>query len=399
MIAAVNGHRGDDTKVATVAVIGPLPPPSHGHMVFTQRLLESQLLARRFRLVHVDISDHRELRTVGRLELVNVLLALRHFGRLIKVLATERPDIVHVPLARNLLGLGRDLVFVAISLLGRAKVVGQVHGGGLGAFLSTAPRWFTALARVLLHRCSALVVMTRWQAERLGPALPAERTVVIPHGTEDNASSPAEPRPDSFRALYVSSHLHESKGLEALVAAATRAQAAGVTTEWEIVGEWLDETTRIETQRRVGEVPGIHFRGAVERSQLAAVYSNADAFVFPTGPNEGFALVRIEAMAAGLPVITTEAGAAARSSAMESKVLSSTSTIPIRSSTVSSSFVRIRVCTRRSPAGPRHDSAASTQRRPSRPRWPIFGRRSREDECRPTPARLARWWSAQGSSG
>ena len=308
MIAAVNGHRGDDTKVATVAVIGPLPPPLHGHMVFTQRLLESQLLARRFRLVHVDISDHRELGTVGRLELVNVLLALRHFGRLIKVLATERPDIVHVPLAQNLLGLGRDLVFVAISLLGRTNVVGQVHGGGLGAFLSTAPRWFTALARVLLHRCSALVVMTRWQAERLGPAVPAERTVVIPHGTEDNASSPAEPRPDSFRALYVSSHLHESKGLEALVAAATRAQAAGVTTEWEIVGEWLDETTRIETQQRVGEVPGIHFRGAVERSQLAAVYSNADAFVFPTGHNEGFALVRIEAMAAGLPVITTEAG-------------------------------------------------------------------------------------------
>ena len=119
---------------------------------------------------------------------------------------------------------------------------------------------------------------------------------------------PRRARPDSFRALYVSSHLHESKGLEALVAAATRAQAAGVTTEWEIVGEWLDETTRIETQRRVGDVPGIHFRGAVERSQLAAVYSNADAFVFPTGPSEGFALVRIEAMAAGLPVITTEAG-------------------------------------------------------------------------------------------
>ena len=308
MSAAANGHRADDAKVATVAVIGPLPPPTHGHMVFTQRLLESQLLARRFRLVHVDISDHRELGTVGRLDLVNVLLALRHFGRLIKVLATERPDVVHVPLAQNLLGLGRDLVFVAISLLGRTNVVGQIHGGGLGAFLSKAPRWFTAMARVLLHRCSALVVMTRWQAERLGPALPAERTVVIPHGTEDNASSPAEPRPNSFRALYVSSHLHESKGLEALVAAATRAQAAGVTTEWEIVGEWLDETTRIETQRRVGEVPGIHFRGAVERSQLAAVYSNADAFVFPTGHNEGFALVRIEAMAAGLPVITTEAG-------------------------------------------------------------------------------------------
>lgn len=291
-----------------VAVIGPLPPPSHGHMVFTQRLLESELLTTRFRIVHVDISDHRALGTVGRLELVNALLALRDFGRLIKVLVLERPDVIHVPLAQNLLGLGRDLGFVVISLLGRTKVVAHVHGGGLGSFMRTAPRWFSAIARTLLHRCSAFVVMTRWQAERIGPTIPSDRIVVIPHGTEDNEAAPREPQPGRFRALYVSSHLHESKGLGPLVEAAAEAQRTGVTTEWEIIGAWLDAATETATHERTKEVAGIHFRGAVERDQLQDAYSQADAFVFPTGPSEGFALVRIEAMAAGLPVITTEAG-------------------------------------------------------------------------------------------
>jgi glycosyltransferase involved in cell wall biosynthesis len=293
---------------ATIAVIGPLPPPSHGHMVFTERLLDSALLAQRFRIVHVDISDHRELGKVGRLDPINVVLALRDFWRLAKAIARERPAIVHVPMAQNLLGLGRDLGFVAISLLGRSRVVAQVHGGGLGRFMASAPRWFRVLARPLLRRCAAFVVMTPWQAASTGSEIPADRLVVIPHGTEDNDAPLPQPRPDSFRALYVSSHLHESKGLGALIDAAAESQRAGVTTEWEIIGAWLDDETRLAVDARTREVAGISFRGAVDRAELAGAYSRADAFVFPTGPNEGFALVRIEAMAAGLPVITTEAG-------------------------------------------------------------------------------------------
>lgn len=291
-----------------MAVIGPLPPPSHGHMVFTRRLLDSKLLAQRFRIVHVDISDHRDLGTIGRLDPMNVVLALRDFWRLLRTLTTVRPAVVHVPMAQNLLGLGRDLVFIAIALRRRSRVVAQVHGGGLGAFMDSAPAWFRALARPLLRRCAAFVVMTPWQAASTGAAVPPERIVVIPHGTDDNEAPLPQAQADSFRALYVSSHLHESKGLEPLVEAAIESQRTGVTTEWEIIGAWLDEEARIAVEQRTRVVNGISFRGAVDRAELPEAYSRADAFVFPTGPNEGFALVRIEAMAAGLPVITTEAG-------------------------------------------------------------------------------------------
>jgi glycosyltransferase involved in cell wall biosynthesis len=150
--------------------------------------------------------------------------------------------------------------------------------------------------------------MTPWQAASTGDAVPADRIVVIPHGTDDSDTPLPQPQPDSFRALYVSSHLHESKGLEPLIEAAISSQVAGVTTEWEIIGGWLDEQTRLDVERRIGDVEGISFRGAVDRDDLPEAYARADAFVFPTGPSEGFALVRIEAMAAGLPVITTPAG-------------------------------------------------------------------------------------------
>jgi glycosyltransferase involved in cell wall biosynthesis len=47
--------------------------------------------------------------------------------------------------------------------------------------------------------------------------------------------------------------------------------------------------------------PEVHWRGVVPRSQLPAIYSAADVFVFP-GRSETFGLVMLEAMACGVPV-------------------------------------------------------------------------------------------------
>jgi glycosyltransferase involved in cell wall biosynthesis len=277
-------------------------------MVFTQRLLDSAMLNERFRIVHVDISDHREMATIARIDAMNVVLALRDFARLITVMVRERPEVVHAPLAQNLLGFSRDLCFIAIALLGRSRVVVQIHGGALEDSVREAPRWFAALARTVLHRCAAFVAMNRWQVERLGPTVPPERTVVIPHATDDRAPSESTPDPAGLRALYASSSLQESKGLWTVLEAAVQAQREGITSEWEIVGPWLDPETERDARAMTKGVPGVHFRGPIDHAELLDAYARADVFVFPTGPIEAFGLVRIEAMSAGLPVITTEAG-------------------------------------------------------------------------------------------
>ena len=59
------------------------------------------------------------------------------------------------------------------------------------------------------------------------------------------------------------------------------------------VGPLLDRLKR--------EHPGVHWRGVVPREQLAAIYSAADSFVFPSH-SETFGLVMLEAMACGTPV-------------------------------------------------------------------------------------------------
>ena len=56
--------------------------------------------------------------------------------------------------------------------------------------------------------------------------------------------------------------------------------------------------------------PAIVWLGGLDRLELAAWLSAADALLFPTRRAEGLPLVVLEALAAGLPVITTPQGAA-----------------------------------------------------------------------------------------
>jgi glycosyltransferase involved in cell wall biosynthesis len=71
-----------------------------------------------------------------------------------------------------------------------------------------------------------------------------------------------------------------------------------------LVGSWqLAETKKIDLPS------GCHWTGPVSSHRLRAFYHKSDVFVFPTN-FEGRALVVGEALASGLPVLTTDASGA-----------------------------------------------------------------------------------------
>lgn len=73
-----------------------------------------------------------------------------------------------------------------------------------------------------------------------------------------------------------------------------------------------DGAARLELERRAAAIsPGsVQFAGFAQREQLAAYYALAEAFVFPTH-SDPWGLVVNEAMACGLPVITSNAAGCA----------------------------------------------------------------------------------------
>jgi glycosyltransferase involved in cell wall biosynthesis len=134
--------------------------------------------------------------------------------------------------------------------------------------------------------------------------IPAERLDVIPYGADLDLFYPAElteERPNGALRLLFVGRLDQAKGIAYLMKAYERFR--GPETHLTLVGRMAGNGTAFRPYRGL-----FNHVGHVPRPSLAHIYRQADVFVLPT-LLEGMPLVVLEAMASGLPVITTTNGA------------------------------------------------------------------------------------------
>jgi len=125
-----------------------------------------------------------------------------------------------------------------------------------------------------------------------------ERLLLLPFGVDTARFRPIlQPAPHPFRVLFVG-QVGLRKGVPDLL-------EAWRTLGWHDAELWLvgpiEDAARPVFQRWAG-LPGVRF--VAYTPDPTAVYSQADVFAFPS-LEEGSALVTYEAMACGLPVVTT----------------------------------------------------------------------------------------------
>jgi phosphatidyl-myo-inositol dimannoside synthase len=114
-----------------------------------------------------------------------------------------------------------------------------------------------------------------------------------------------------IRILCVS-RIDPRKGLRSLPAVIGGLTAAGHDVTLDIVGPTIGligeserDAIAAEAQHR-GVAGRVNLRGAVALDQLMPLYRDFDLFALPTRPGEGIPRVLMEAMAAGLPIVTTD---------------------------------------------------------------------------------------------
>lgn len=297
-------------------VIGPTPPPVHGTAVYTRMLLDSPILAEAFEVEHLDISDRRGLENVGRLDPTNVALALRHLAALVGRLVRVRPDVVYVPVSQNALAYLRDGLFIVLSRVAGAAVVSHLHGGYFGTFYRSAAapvRWFVRGTSRLLDQAWVLGEGLRHHYEAV---LPPERVRVVPNGVPDPLPDGRVPvrdgRAGPMDVLFLG-QLSEAKGLHDLVEAVARLRADGHGVELTLAGPWATPDERRRTLEMLGSrglSDSTRLPGVVRGEEKRRLLRDHDVFVLPTRYRfEGQPLAILEAMAAGLPVVSTPRGA------------------------------------------------------------------------------------------
>ncbi len=285
-----------------------MPPPVHGASLATKALFEADLAPLEKHLL--EIRSSKELQEVGKASLKKVLglfsLVVRCVSLRIRSGATV---LYYTPGSANLVPFVRDVVFLGLCRWMFRRTVLHYHSGGLIDFLS-ARRWRKVLGQWAYGRGAWALTLSEHVAVP-GLDFGAARVIEVPNGLDIPAITRKKSPSSALRILFLG-NLYEDKGVFDLLEACQRiAQVSSFPIHLQFVGKWPDAATEEKFHRLVTktsslshlEIPEPSARYGEEKWQA---YAEADLFVFPSQyRSENFPLVILEAMASGLPVIST----------------------------------------------------------------------------------------------
>lgn len=297
------------TTKPRVIFLGPVPPPYMGPTLATVEILRSRV-AEEFELIHLDTSDHREIDTLGLLDLTNVALALKFYLQLVWMIVRHRPRMVYIPISQTTIGYLKDSGFILIAKFFGRRVLCHLRGGNFSNWLSGASGATRLYVRMVHGLVDGQIVLGETLRGLFAGVVPPERLHVVPNGKDVDYHH--RPAGDGKVRLLFLANMVRSKGVMDVLQAVPLVSAECPQAEFCFAGSWEDPVLRREIEeflaanrhlpiRWLGQVSGQAKRDALEQ---------ADIFVFPTYyPPEGHPWVIVEAMAASLPVIATDQGA------------------------------------------------------------------------------------------
>ncbi|MBU0495960.1 MAG: glycosyltransferase family 4 protein [Chloroflexi bacterium] len=146
----------------------------------------------------------------------------------------------------------------------------------------------------------------RQLALRTAPRLPIE---VIPNGIDAASfqTRPADAGDNDPLLILCVARLVERKGIGDLLEAVAQIKAAGQRFRVRLVGTGSHAEPLHQRCVELGLEDVVEFVGYIQHFDIPRIYTQADLFVLPS-LNEGMPNAVLEAMAAGLPIITTYTG-------------------------------------------------------------------------------------------
>jgi len=281
-----------------------------------QALLESPCILENFHTLHLDTTDRRGIEHANTIDWQDVFLFFTQFVKNIYLLSFNRPDLFYIPISQSRIGFLRDSFFIIPALFVRSKVVVHLHGGNLLSLYSNGSPIWKKYMNTILGRAKRFVVLGEMLKNHFHPWTDDEKISTVPNGIPDEDLDEAEDRSMAqgntrpFRVLFLSTLLKQ-KGVFVLLNTIPHVLKVVKNVHFLFGGfpgtkDIHSETMTWIHERNLNDC--IEFVGPVVGKDKSDFLRSGDVFVFPGIQQEGQPLVVLEAMRAGLPVVTTDRG-------------------------------------------------------------------------------------------
>lgn len=289
--------------------VGPIPPPIDGGIAaYLGGMLQSSLVQQydmRPFCVRVPAA-YREVRAL------RPFLSVQFMGRFARSLRREKPDLVHIHSSGHL-GFWEKALFAGMVRRRGLPCLLHLHGGDFDRFLLDLPPRRAQAARRVLARASAVLVPCAAWRELVESFAGRGRVHIVPNAIRcDDFPPRTVPRSRGPVRLLFLGFVSARKGLDELLGAVRALLDTGCTGfELDIVGG-EEERGQLAHYRQLYRAAGlgghVRFHGTQLGRDKIGFLQRADIFVLPSR-NESFGIANLEAMASGLPVVSTRTGA------------------------------------------------------------------------------------------
>lgn len=287
-----------------------LPAPIHGAAMVGKFIKDSEVINSFFESDYINLSTSSELRSLGKGGAGKLLGIVKLQYNVLKALLSKQYDLFYMTISAVGPGFYKDLLVVALLKLFSKRIIYHFHNKGIKTRQHKKVDHllyrfaFENTQGILLSPCLYPDIEKYFRKKDVFYcANGVPKIIGVPSDKDKNMGNS-----HSCRILFLSNMMVE-KGVLVLLQGCKILKEKGLRFECHFVGEWFDisQAQFYSFLRENNLSDCVQAHGKKYNDDKKSFFARSDIFVLPTF-KECFPLVVLEAMACGLPVVSTSEG-------------------------------------------------------------------------------------------